>query len=115
MRARGALLLVIIFTHPAIAGERKLTGAEITAELNGHVFIGETDGRKTEQDFMSSGSTMYTDSGNVSQGLWEVRGNQYCSQWPPHEAWACYDVVEDGQTITFIGSAGNRYPMTRSE
>ena len=117
MRASVALLLALTlaFTHPALAGERKFTGAEIKAELTGHVFISETDGRKTEQDFMASGSTMYTDGGNVSQGLWEVRGDQYCSQWPPHEAWACYDVTVDGQTLTFIGSSGRRFPVVRKD
>lgn len=115
MRARAALFLVMFCTHPALAEERKLIGAEIKTQLTGHVFTGETDGRKTEQDFMKSGSTMYTDGGNVSQGLWEVRGDQYCSQWPPHEAWACYDVTSDGNTLTFIGSSGRRFPVTRRE
>ena len=115
MRMSTALLLAIICVQPAVSGERKLTSAEITAELSGHDFIGENDGRQTEQSFMASGSTMYTDGGNVSQGLWDVRGDQYCSQWPPHEAWSCYDVTMDGKTLTFIGSGGRRFPVTRKE
>lgn len=115
MRARAALLLVLVFAHSALAEERKLTGPEISAALTGHDFVGTNDGRKVEQSFMKSGGTMYTDGGNVSQGFWDVRGDQYCSQWPPHESWACYDVTADGNAITFIGSGGARYPMTRSE
>ncbi len=115
MRTGAALLFAIVFAQAAAAEERKLTGREITAELSGHDFTGENQGRPVEQSFMASGSTMYTDGGNVSQGLWEVRADQYCSQWPPHEAWSCYDVTRDGPTITFIGSSGNRYPMTRSK
>jgi len=112
MRTLTLLTLAVLLAHPAAAAEQKLMGAEIKTALADHVFAGSNDGRAVEQSFDASGRTLYTEDGNASQGLWEVRGDQYCSQWPPHDAWSCYDMTADGKTVTFISSSGVRYLMT---
>lgn len=42
-----------------------------------------------------------------------MRGDQYCSQWPPNEAWTCYDVVIETSVLTFVSASGTRYPMVK--
>ena len=56
------------------------------------------------QDFRASGRTLYN-AGHDSWGTWDVRGDQYCSQWPPNSAWACFDVDVNvsGDRIRFQG------------
>jgi S-adenosylhomocysteine hydrolase len=97
-----------LLTSSAIAEERKLTGAEITAALTDTVLSAKTD---TTQIFQMSGVTFYSENGSQSQGFWKVSGDQYCSQWPPNTAWPCYDVLQDGSKITFVSASGNRYEM----
>ena len=97
----------------AHAAERKLGGAEIQTLLADHSFTGSDSGHQSEQIFRASGSTVYSVDNNPSQGFWKVMGDQYCSQWPPHDAWSCYDVTVDGDTVTFISGTGNRYPVMR--
>jgi hypothetical protein len=106
----AALLLV---SSQIAAAERKLTGSEIASQLSGHTYQATENGRKVEQIFHEGGATFYTVEGSQSQGLWRTTSDQYCSQWPPSEAWTCYDVVQDGSAITFISSSGTRYPMAR--
>lgn len=67
-----------------------LSGAEVT-------YIG------ARQTFDADGSTFYED-GRPSLGRWRVTGDQYCSQWPPSDLWACYDVTVKGTGIRFIAS-----------
>jgi len=56
------------------------------------------------QVFHASGRTLYN-AGADSWGTWAVRGTQYCSQWPPNAAWACFDVDlnADGSAVRFRG------------
>ena len=56
------------------------------------------------QRFYVSGRTLYN-AGQDSWGTWDVRNDQYCSQWPPNSAWACYDVdiSADGAEVRFRG------------
>ncbi len=58
------------------------------------------------QTFEPSMLTQYF-AGGPSEGRWAVRGDQYCSLWPPSDLWACYDVQQKGQTIRFVDDAGN--------
>lgn len=55
------------------------------------------------QEFRASGRTLYTYGGQDSWGYWRVEGDQYCSQWPPSDLWACYSIAISGETIRFIG------------
>lgn len=98
-----------------MAAEHRLTGPEIQTFLQDHSFTGTDAGHAVQQSFQNSGATFYSVDGNQSQGLWQVRGDQYCSQWPPHEGWACYGVSADEKTVTFISSDGTRYPMKRQD
>lgn len=80
-----------------------MQGADIAEALTGRVLVYENG---AEQAFHASGQTRYT-AREDSRGVWEVRGDQYCSQWPPAEAWACYDMVRDGRVIRFVGTRGD--------
>ena len=60
------------------------------------------------QDFRASGKTLYN-AGADSWGTWAIRGDRYCSQWPPSATWACYhvDASEDGTAVRFRGENGD--------
>jgi hypothetical protein len=90
------------------AGDRKLAGTEIEGVLTDKIARGETGGKPTEQVFAAGGVTTYTVGGASSQGRWTIRGDQYCSQWPPGESWSCYDLVTDGTAYAFISASGQR-------
>lgn len=92
----------------AESSERKLTGPEIEAALTNHTVEGEDGGRRWQQIFQPAGNTFYSMDGNQSQGHWQVRGDQYCSQWPPSEAWSCYNIQSDGTALVFISASGKR-------
>ncbi len=79
-----------------------LDGSGIHAALTGEIVDYDT----AWQDFRVSGRTLYH-RGRDSWGYWEVRGDQYCSLWPPSDLWACYGVARQGDRIRFIGAAGD--------
>jgi hypothetical protein len=62
--------------------------------------LGYADG--TLQDFKADGQTLYGDS----SGRWEVRGDRYCSQWPPSDRWDCHGVERRGLDIRFTDARG---------
>ena len=97
-------LALILFAAPLSAEERKLNNAEIDALLPTIVSLGEN----TRQTFSARGATTYTDRGRDSYGTWAARGDRYCSQWPPANGWACYDVLIDGETLIWVGDSGYR-------
>lgn len=118
--AMGAVALVIAIaafgrSAGAIAEERALTGPEIRALIEGNTVIGESVSGSYTQYFDPTGLTTYADEGaEPTEGRWRVEGDQYCSTWPPGEAWICYDVTADlaasPPTITWIGESGTQYP-----
>jgi hypothetical protein len=68
------------------------------------------------QSFSKGGETIYIDaSGAKTFGQWLVRGDKYCSLWPPSDRWVCYGmergVTADGKpTVTWVsGGGGKRY------
>jgi hypothetical protein len=68
------------------------------------------------QSFARNGETIYIDaSGARTIGEWLVRGDKYCSIWPPSERMTCFEVesgkTADGKvTVTWIsGGGGKRY------
>ena len=79
-----------------------LDGAEITAMLTDQSVVYEN----AAQQFYASGRTLYN-AGHDSWGYWAVRGDQYCSQWPPGELWDCYDMVATTGQVRFIGADGS--------
>jgi len=101
---RAFLVIVTVWAMPLSAQDAfPLTGDQIAAALTGRSVVyagGET------QDFRTSGRTLYN-AGHDSWGYWAIRGDQYCSQWPPADGWACYDVLEVEQGVRFIGADGS--------
>ena len=94
-----ALVLAILMPLSAAADEwTPMTGAEIKTAL---------EGRKLQyanawQDFRASGRTLYN-AGRDDWGYWNVRGDQYCSMWPPSDLWACFDMEKSGEKLRFVG------------
>jgi hypothetical protein len=109
MRYLAALL--ILSSSSAMAAETRLSGPDIISVLQDVELTAEDAGKHISQIFQKSGVTLYVVAGQQSQGFWRVEGDRYCSQWPPHEQWDCYDVSRDGKTIAFISVRGKRYEM----
>ena len=99
------IALILLLTAPSgIAAEEwtQLSGAEIKAALTDAKLQYAT----ATQTFYASGKTLY-DAGRPSWGYWRVQGDQYCSQWPPSDLWACYDMAARGHELRFIGASGD--------
>ncbi len=96
---RFALILALCAPQIAHADWVVLRGAEIRAALEGRVLAYEN----ATQDFRASGKTLYTTNGRDSWGNWRVEDDQYCSQWPPSDLWACYGLERDGAAVRFVG------------
>jgi len=79
-----------------------MTGSEIQEALQDQTLQYEG----AWQRFYVSGRTLYN-AGHDSWGYWAVRGDQYCSQWPPRDLWECYDLRRDGDLVRFVGSDGS--------
>jgi hypothetical protein len=96
------MIVALAALWPGIAlaeGWERLDGPGITAALAARV-LGYPDG--TLQDFFADGRTLYGES----WGQWEVRGDRYCSVWPPSDRWACHGVDRSGLDIRFTDDAG---------
>ena len=104
---RRWILALAVAAGPAWAGDAKLEGAAIAAALAGKSVVYD-DG--TRQVFKADGQTIF-DNGRQSLGQWTVRGDQYCSVWPPSDVWACYDVTTraDG-AVGFVAADGSASP-----
>ncbi|MEM6310096.1 MAG: hypothetical protein AAF754_08600 [Pseudomonadota bacterium] len=97
-------LLAILLGSPALTEEFvPMTGADVLDALTGSTLLYDSG---SWQDFRASGRTLYN-AGQDSWGYWAVRDDQYCSQWPPSDMWACYDMARAGDVIRFIGQAGD--------
>ncbi|WP_298847561.1 hypothetical protein [uncultured Ruegeria sp.] len=83
-------------------GFQKLSGEGILAALTGKKL---EYGGGAWQTFDASMITQYF-SGRPSAGRWAVQQDQYCSTWPPSDLWACYDVLQNGDTVRFVDDAG---------
>jgi len=94
--------LIILAALPAAASDwQVLNGEEIRVVLTGRT----VDYEAAWQDFRTSGKTLYN-AGADSWGTWDIRNDQYCSQWPPNSAWTCYDIDmnADGSAVRFRGA-----------
>jgi hypothetical protein len=116
MRIATMFICLAIGIASAQAGE-KLSGPQIEALLNDstawYVPLTATSAR---QYFHKNGETPYVDGkGDKTFGEWVVRGDKYCSLWPPSEHWSCFEMekgmLPDGTpTTTFVsGGGGKRY------
>ncbi len=100
---------IFLLCVAALAQDKELTGSEISAALSDHTLQGVSeDGKTWRQVFHGSGATFYSVGSAQSQGLWAVRGDQYCSQWPPNESWSCYDMAEGAGAYVFISASGRK-------
>ena len=100
---RGWILGLVLLAGPAAAADwTVLNGKGVTAVLAGKTLIYD-DG--TRQLFKPDGQTIY-DNGQQSLGHWDVRGDQYCSVWPPSDHWACYGVEASGADLRFVAGDG---------
>jgi hypothetical protein len=95
------------WAHSAWAEPIKLSGADIKLLLSDQTLVAD----KIEQIFQAGGLTIYRQEGSQSVGRWLVRGDRYCSLWPPSPHESCYDVYKDGTQITFISLDGASFPM----
>ena len=89
---RWVLVAALVPGMAMADGWQRLTGDQITAALTGRVVL---HGGGQRQGFAADGGTVYDDS----RGHWRVEGDQYCSQWPPSERWACYGVELNGPEL----------------
>ena len=97
------LAVVVCLSGPVLADEwRPLSGEEIAKVLTDRDLVYAN----AKQRFYASGRTLYN-AGQDSWGYWAVRGDQYCSQWPPSDGWDCYDMATDGNALRFIGFDGS--------
>lgn len=95
--------LLLLLATPALAhGWTPLTGEEIRAALSGRALV---YGENARQEFYASGRTLY-EAPQPSWGRWSVRGDQYCSQWPPSDLWTCYGMARHGDELRFIDASG---------
>ncbi|MCF6443390.1 hypothetical protein [Nereida sp. MMG025] len=106
---RHLALIAAFVCGPALAHVgghwQTFTGDEIKYMLNDRQLTYTTGGA---QVFYSSGRTLFN-AGQESWGTWEVRGDQYCSQWPPGDQWDCYTIQGDFESggVRFIAPDGS--------
>ncbi len=97
-----AALGVVIATGisgTALAQERPLTGAEISAWIEGNTVVGVWAGDAYKQYFSADGWTDYDQAGAaVDRGRWWVTDDRFCSNWDAGGD-ACYRVLRDGDTL----------------
>lgn len=103
---RGLVTCVLVFVAHGVVAEdalwTPLSGEEMRAALTGRTLHYEN----AWQEFRVSGRTLYN-AGHDSWGYWRIEGAQYCSQWPPSDIWACYDIARSDTKIRFIGAQGD--------
>jgi hypothetical protein len=116
MRIFAGLMFFGITISGAAAGE-KLTGPQIEAILNDSTaWYLPLEAMSARQYFNKNGETPYVDAaGEKTYGTWTIKGDKYCSIWPPSERQVCFEmekgVLADGTvTFTFVsGGGGKRY------
>jgi hypothetical protein len=115
IRLCATALTLLSLAMPA-RGET-LDGPGIEAALNDvTIWYEPLSQTSPRQYFRKNGQTPYIDeTGTKTYGRWLVRGDKYCSNWPPSERYVCYGVERstdaNGRTIiTFLsGGDGKRY------
>ena len=102
--ARRLAAILMIWPGLVVAEDwQRLDGDAIGLALTaGHL----TYANGAWQEFRPSGRTLYN-AGEDSWGYWRVVGDQYCSQWPPSNLWACYDIEMAGKSLRFVGASGD--------
>jgi hypothetical protein len=99
-----ALFLTILPINAAAQDWIRLQDDAARAALEGRRVVYDSG---AWQEFRVSGATLYN-AGRDSWGYWRVRGDQYCSMWPPSDLWACYDLEISGERLRFVGAHGEK-------
>ena len=107
-----AITFSLIWDGTTQGAETVLKHDDIVSVLTDAVLHATDNSNPAEQIFQKSGVTFFSAGGNQSQGTWSVVGDKYCSTWPPNPALSCYDIVRDGDKVTFIDKSGKRYEMS---
>ena len=93
---------LLMFCSTAGWGEEtpwaSMSGGDISTGMTGRALQYEN----AWQDFRASGRTLYN-AGHDSWGYWRIEGDNYCSQWPPSDLWACYKMERRGAMLRFVG------------
>ena len=104
---RRLMMAMMMVLPVGVVGEEQswaaMSGAEITAALTERALKYSM----ATQKFYASGRTLY-DAGRPSWGYWRVEGDEYCSQWPPSDLWACYRMERLGDQLRFVGEQGEK-------
>ncbi len=96
-------VIAAICASGAVAQDwQPMTGAQISDTLTDQVLVYEN----ATQKIFASGRTVY-EASEPSWGSWAVRGDQYCSQWPPSDNWNCYSMTRLGPGVRFVDGFGN--------
>ena len=106
---RNMTIVGAMIASPVAAADwAPLDGAGVQAALEEVTLVYDADNGGATQHFYASGRTLY-DSGRPSWGYWAVRGDQYCSQWPPSDGWSCYDLERNatGDMLRFVAGDGS--------
>ena len=98
-----AATVLCIIGFPAFADWQAVKGDGLGAVLGGQRVVYVSGAWQT---FATGGRTLYN-AGQDQWGRWVVRGDQYCSLWPPSDQWSCYDVEIDGRNLRFTGGSGD--------
>jgi hypothetical protein len=112
---RMVLAAVFMLTTLIAASADALRGKEIEAVLNDTTVYGLPLAPDSwRQAFSKGGETIYINaSGAKTFGQWLVRGDKYCSLWPPSDRWVCYQVesgvTADGEaSVTWVSGGGGK-------
>lgn len=95
----------------AVAGDEKLTGADVLALLGGNTAIGDWRGTPYKQFFAEGGSTSYVEEGAPpSPGRWksDPETGNYCSWWE-RGGWSCYGIEREGDGYVWVVPGGDGY------
>jgi len=81
---------------------RLMSGTEIRAALVDRMIQGEQNGQGWTQKFNGDGSTSFSFGRRISDGRWKIEIDDYCSQWPPSDAWECWKVETRPNGFAFV-------------
>jgi hypothetical protein len=112
-----AAIVSIVALASALAAERPLSGTDIRTLLAGNTAVGSSNKGDWRQFFNANGDTLYVRGKEPpSSGAWRVKGDQFCSQWPPATDWTCYTMTGDPAlpepAVTWQGQSGTPFPAT---
>ena len=112
------MLIGLTIPLPAAAQEVRMMGGQIETMLSGAYVVGIGFNQRffAPKNKKWPAGTTYDEGGNLTFGKWEVRGNRYCSVWPPNATWACYTMFKrdhDGKTdLIWVDDANRRFVGT---